>query len=129
MSQTVSTAFGTVTDRQVTYYYKKGWFSGGNREDLPLRHITSVRMETARHTALGILCLLVGIGLLMAPGATKIVGILVLGLAALLLWGSPQVVLNTAGGDLRPATGLPWTRGEAETFVNAVRAQLFRDSA
>jgi hypothetical protein len=37
----IVTSFGTVTKNQVIYRYKRGWFSKGSREDLPLRHVTS----------------------------------------------------------------------------------------
>jgi hypothetical protein len=122
-----NTAFGTVTDRQVTYFYKKGWFSGGSREDLPIRHITSVRLETARHPFWAVFLILIGLVCLFAiKGAAILVGLVLVALAALLLWGSPKVVVNTAGGDLRPATGFPWTRPEAERFVNALRSELFK---
>lgn len=121
------TGFGTITDRQVTYFSKKGWFSAGSREDLPIRHITSVRLETARRPFLAILLILIGLVCLFAiKGVAILIGLVVLALAVLLLWGSPKVVVNTAGGDLRPASGLPWTRPEAERFVNALRGELFK---
>jgi hypothetical protein len=81
----VDTSFGTVTSKRIIYFTKRGWLAGGAREDIPLRHVTSIRLETSR----------------VAP------------------WGSPKVVLNTAGGDLRPARGLPWTRPEANRFVKS----------
>jgi len=43
-----SNEFGTVTKDRVTYFRKKGWFSGGSREDVPIRHVTSVRYEKTR---------------------------------------------------------------------------------
>src|SRR5690606_29571350 len=101
--QIASTGYGTVTDRRVVFHSKKGWFSGGSQEDLPLQHITSVRMETNRHVLLGLLLLVSGFFAFNADQV--IVGTLLIVIAALLLWGSPRVVLNTAGSDLRPATG------------------------
>ncbi len=44
----------------------------------------------------------------------------------ILLWGSPSVVVNTAGRDLNAAKGFPWQRGEANAFVEALRQQLFK---
>jgi hypothetical protein len=44
----------------------------------------------------------------------------------LLIWGSPTVVVNTAGQDLNVAKGWPWVRGEANAFVEGLRGQLFR---
>jgi hypothetical protein len=129
--QTIAqTGFGTVTNRRVTYYYKKGWFNPGSQEDMPLRHITSVRLETSRHIVWGIIFALIGLGSLAAVSqsvAYLVVAIVFLGIAVLFFWGSPRVVVNTAGGDLRPAVGWPWTRSTADAFVKALRSQLFKD--
>lgn len=121
------TTFGTVTDRRVRFLAKKGWFGGGAQEDLPLRHVTSVRLETSRRPILGIALLIAALALLAAAGVVKLLFIIPLALGILLLWGSPRVILNTAGGDLRPATGFPWTKADAQRFVSALRAQLFRE--
>ena len=106
----VENEFGTVTSKRVVYFRKKGWFSGGSREDIPLQHVTSVRLETSRSLIGGIFFLLVGLGLLAPEGGIKILGVVLILLAVLLLWGSPMVVVNTAGGDLNAAKGLPWKR-------------------
>ena len=122
----VENPFGTVTNKRVIYYRAKGWFSGGSREDIPLQHVTSVRLDVMRSVVLGILLLLVGFALLAADGGFKLFGIILLVLAVFMLWGSPAVVVNTAGRDLNAAKGLPWQRGEANAFVDALRAQLFK---
>jgi hypothetical protein len=116
-----------ITGSRIIYFTKKGWLAGGAREDIPLRHVTSIRLETSRHIIVGLFLLFVGLGFMAAPGAAKVLALIPLALGVLLLWGSPKVVLNTAGGDLRPARGLPWTRPEADKFVVAVRAQLFKE--
>ena len=125
----IENEFGTVTTKRVVYFRKKGWFSGGSREDIPLQHVTSVRLETSRSLLGGILLLLVGLGLLAADGGIKIVGVILILPAVLLLWGSPMVVVNTAGGDLNAAKGLPWKRSAADSFVEALRKQLFNKTA
>ena len=121
----VENSFGTVTSKRVIYFRAKSWFRGGSREDIPLQHVTSVRLDTSRSVMLGILLLLVGLALLAGDGGVKVIGLIVLGLAALLLWGSPAVVVNTSGQDKTAARGFPWQRGEANTFVEALRQQLF----
>jgi hypothetical protein len=123
----VNTTFGTVTDKRVIYFTRKGWLAGGTREDIPLRHVTSIRLEISRHIIGGSFLLLMGLLFMASPGAAKVLALIPLALGTLLLWGSPKVVLNTAGGDLRPERGLPWTRPEADKFVMAVRAQLFKE--
>ena len=64
----IQNAFGIVTDRRVIYYRSKGWFSGGSREDIPLQHVTSVRLEISRQVLGGILLLLIGLPMLGAGG-------------------------------------------------------------
>lgn len=45
----VQNRFGVVTNQRVIFYRSLGWFRGGHREDIPLRHVTSVRIGTRRH--------------------------------------------------------------------------------
>lgn len=116
----VKNRFGTVTDKRVIYYRSKGWFSGGSREDIPLKHVTSVRIDRTREILLGIFCILIGYVTL-----TFIFGIVLLAFGILWVWGSPTVVVNTAGGDLSTAKGFPWQTNAAEEFVKALRKQLF----
>lgn len=124
----ISNAFGTVTDKRVIYRAERGWFGGGSREDIPINHVTSVRLETSRSVFLGVLLLLIGLALLVSPtGGGMLLGVLVLAVAVLVLWGSPAVAVNTAGQDRKAAKGAPWQKGEANAFVEALRSQLFRD--
>jgi len=124
----VSNAFGTVTNRRVIYRADRGWFGGGAREDIPLNHVTSVRLETSRSVLLGILLLLIGLSMLAVPTAgVVLLGVLAVAWAILVLWGSPTVAVNTAGQDLKAAKGTPWQRAEANAFVEALRTQLFKE--
>lgn len=125
----VSNAFGTVTSKRVIYNRAKGWLSGGSREDIPLKHVTAVRLETARSILGGILFVLIGLPLLFSRGSegTIVFGVAFVPLAVLCFWGSPSVIVNTAGQDLRPSKGKPWEREAANSFVEALRAQLFRE--
>ena len=123
----VSNGFGAVTSKRVIYHRSKGWFSGGSREDIPLQHVTSVSLETSRSILGGVLLVMIGLGMLAGDsGATKFFALVILGLAVLCFWGSPKVVVNTSGNDLRPAGGRPWQQSEALAFVEALRAQLFK---
>ena len=118
----VNNMFGSVSDKRVVYFRKKGWFSGGSREDVPLRHVTSVRIDKARSIIGGIIFVLIGLATIYF-----VVGIIPLAIGILLLWGSPTVVVNTAGGDLSAAKGWPWQKEAAEEFVEALRKQLFKE--
>ena len=134
----VSNAFGTVTDKRVIYFRAKGWFSGGSREDIPLKHVTSVRVDIKRRPVAGIVLGLIGLGMLASGeaasgeagviiGGLVLIALVLIALAGLLLWGSPSVVVNTAGQDLSAARGFPWQRNEANAFAEALRKQLFRE--
>lgn len=123
----VSNGFGAVTSKRVIYQRAKGWLSGGSREDIPLQHVTAVRLETSRSVVGGVLLLLIGLSMLAGDsGAIKFLALVVLCLAVLCLWGSPKVIVNTSGNDLRAAGGPPWQRSEALAFVEALRTQLFK---
>lgn len=124
----VENEFGTVTNKRVIYYRNKGWLSGGSREDIPLQHVTSVRLDVSRSIIGGLFFLFVGLVLLAAEGGLKILGLILIALAVVLLWGSPLVVVNTAGRDLNAAKGWPWQRQKASAFVEALRTQLFNRS-
>jgi hypothetical protein len=104
----VSNAFGTATNKWAVYFRAKGWFSGGSREDVPLKHVTSVRINTKRHPVVGIVLGLVGLAMLGSGEAGVVIGgVVLIVLAGLLLLGSPSVIVNTAGGDLSAARGFP----------------------
>ena len=116
----VDNCFGIVTNKRLTYMAKKGWFSGGRREDVPLKQVVAVRYEMDRKVFGGLLLIVLGIVLI-----TVVVGIIPLIVGILLMWGSPTVNVVTAGGTATPVTGWPWQKSEAEAFVNAVHSQLF----
>lgn len=116
----VVTPFGVVTPDHLIYNVQRGWFSEGSRQDIPLSHVTSVQLETRRHPIFGILLVLVALACRAAGPMGILIAIFPLAFGVLLLWGSPLVRVNTADGDLRTASGLPWTRPEAEWFVAAV---------
>lgn len=122
-----STIFGIVTTKRVIYNRARGWFSGGSREDIPLAHVTSVRLDTSRHVLRGILLVLIGLPIateVRNSDALQVVGVLLVALAVLLLWGSPTVHVNTAGQDKSRSKGFPWQREQANSFVEAIRQQL-----
>ena len=123
----IANAFGTVTNQRVTYFRSKGWLSSGSREVVPLQRVTSVRFETSRHFVLGVVLLLIGLGLLAGRGVLPVMGGAAIAIALLLLWGSPTVVVNTAGRGLNTEKGWPWQRIEAEAFVEALRTRLVHD--
>lgn len=116
----VVTPFGTVTSDHLIYNVQRGWLSEGSRRNIPLSHVTGVQLETRRHPIFGILLVLVALACRAAGPIGILIAIVPLAFAVLLLWGSPLVRVNTADGDLQIASGLPWTRPEAEWFVAAV---------
>ena len=136
----IENQFGTVTNKRVIFFNSKDWFTGGFREDIPIQNVASVRLETLRSVWVGILYLFISyISFVFflnifffnpdirkyAAACLGIIGIVCLISAILKLWGSPIVVINTAGQTQNKAAGFPWHRGEADAFVNAIRKQLF----
>lgn len=123
----VENPFGTVTSKRVIYYRSKGWFSGGSREDIPLQHVTSVRLDITRSIVLGIILLLFALPMIgVGPAVVKLFGLVLFAFIVIIFWGSPAVIVNTAGRDLSAARGWPWQRPQATAFVDALRAQLFK---
>lgn len=120
----IDNPFGIVTTKRVTYMAEKGWFSGGRREDVPLKQVVSVRYEISRKIFLGLFSVVLGLLLIVA-----IIGIIPLVFGVLLLWGYPVVNVITAGGTAAPVSGLPWQRKEAGAFVSALRGQLFSEES
>lgn len=123
----IQNAFGTVTTKRLVFYRAKGWLSGGSRQDIPLQHVTSVRLDISRSIVAGILLILIGVSCLGSGNPVAVIfGLVATFFGVLLVWGSPTVVVNTAGQDLNVAKGWPWVRGEANAFVEGLRGQLFR---
>jgi hypothetical protein len=121
--ETVSNRFGTVTNLAVYYNVKKSLFAGIKREDLIMRHVVAAKLETSRHAIWGAMLALMG-ALWLSHGGTSILAIIPLAAGVLLLWGSPRVSVTAADGAARPSIGWPWTRSEAEEFVNGVSKEL-----
>lgn len=124
----VSNAFGSVGPDRIRYMANKSWFGGGVLEELPIRHVTMIRIETRRNLLLGTFLALAGLAGFAMGDAGMIGGIVLLAGAGLVFWGAPTVTVNTAGGDTRPAAGWPWQYEEANSFVKEVRKALFEST-
>jgi hypothetical protein len=122
--QVVANRFGTVTDLAVHYNVKKSVFAGVKREDLIMRHVVAARLETIPHTIWGALLALVGAAWMFSGSAASIGAIIPLTAGIFLLWGMQKVSVTAADGVARPSVSWPWTRSEAEEFVNGVSKEL-----
>jgi hypothetical protein len=120
------TPFGSVTSDHLIYKVQQGLFREVSRHDIPLHHVTSVQLEIRRHPIFGLLLVLFALACQVAGPIGIMISIVPLAFAVLFLWGSPLVRVNTVDGDLPPASGLPWTRPEAEWFVAAVNRRRCR---
>jgi hypothetical protein len=121
-----SNEFGSVHSDRISFYAKKSWFGGGVLEDLPIRHVTSVRFEMTRNVLWGVVLGVVGLALLSSgSGGGILVGLILLAAGVLMLIGWPAVTINTAGNDLRRATGTFLQKEAAEAFTSAVKQALF----
>lgn len=127
-TQTVSNRFGTVTNLAVRYNVKKSLFVDAKREDLIMRHVVAARLETSRHAIVGALLALIGImwlfGGIAAQSGAAIFALIPLALGILFIWRMQKVSVTAADGVARPSVSWPWTRAEAESFVNGVSKEL-----
>jgi hypothetical protein len=120
----INNLFGIVTDRRITYKTSSG--NGSDREDIPLRHVTAVRIVHQRNVVVAILAAIVAlIGFNSGEGFGISVGIFFGVLAVLSIIGHCRVVINTAGADHRSQSARAWHKKEAEEFAAAIRDQLF----
>lgn len=117
-----SNRFGEVSDRRLIYLWKKSWFSGNKRVDIPIKQVVSVSHDTERKIFAGLFWLVIGISLLR-----YVIGIIPLLIGIFLIWGSPRVTVRNAGAENMPSIGFPWEKQSAEEFAVAVRNQLFKD--
>jgi hypothetical protein len=113
---------GEISDRRLIYFAKRSWFSGGSREDIPLKQVVSVRYETDQNIFWGLFLTVIGV-----LGLFMIIGLFPLLRGIVYLWGSPIVFVVTTGGTANRSVGFPWQKKEAEEFVEALRNQLFKD--
>ena len=119
-------AFGNVTDKRVIF--RKKWVGGGSRVDIPLKHVTSVRLDTNRSLLLIATLIVIAIACFYVRSDSAIfVGVLALMLDVLLLRGSPTIIVNTSGRDTERRQGQPWQRRQADEFAEAIRRQLVRE--
>jgi hypothetical protein len=118
------TSFGMVMSDYLILNVRQGWLRGVVHEVIPLRHVANVTLEFRHYPSLGILLALVAVvSEVIARPIGTVISTVPLALAVLLLWGLPLVKVDTAGGRLWCASGLPWTRPEAEWLVAAVEGQ------
>lgn len=118
-----SNQFGEVSDRRLVYWWKKNWFSGKRRIDIPMKQVVSITYDTERNFFGGLLFTVIGSIWLM----NHIIGIIPLIVGLLIIWGAPAVIIRNAGGEKMVSVGYPWQNKAAEEFATAVRNQLFKD--
>lgn len=123
----ITTDYGTVTPDRITYYTGKSWFNGGSETDVLVRHVTMVRFQSKKNVLVGFLAAVVAGPIFAIASHIALLGLvsLIMG-AILMLWSSPIVEIRTAGGDIHRMSGFPWTRVEAEQFVQAARTVLLK---
>jgi hypothetical protein len=118
--------FGTVTKKRVFFCDSGSWLRGSCWEELELAQIKAVRLELQRHKFGGFLLALCGVASIAAIHPMIIgqgVGVVLIALAAFLVWGLPVVHIDAAGQNYS-AKGWPWRQNEASAFVGAIARQL-----
>ena len=124
-SSNFANSFGEVRADRIVFNVRKSLLGGTVREDLPVKHITSVRYETKRWPIWGAIFVLIGVALL--ANGSYLVGLILTAIGVLLIAGVPSVAVNTAGGELRVSLGRPFQNGEAESYASAVRSSVFAE--
>lgn len=121
----VETRFGTIDGTG-----KVSVKSGRSKEsfgEIPVDQIRSVKQDVVRHTGMGIgFLLLASVFYPVLFHPIGVAGALLFSLAgALLIWGSPAVIITTLSGQSRRVKGTPWSFGEADRFVSALRDSVY----
>lgn len=120
-----SNGFGAVTASHIVCSKAKDWVRPGTVLRIPWRHVKSVKLVQARKPALGVLLMLVGLVLANEALVLQVVAMALSGLGLVLFCGSPAVVVRTSSEEDIAALGLPWTRIQAQAFVDAVQQRLY----
>jgi hypothetical protein len=125
--------FGAVYEDRVCFNLRSGSMSGGGREELAVRHITSVRSGVDRSSGLGgFLALLFGVGFFVAGCQSAnplalIIGLALPAIGAYKMAGQPFITINMSGGDRRRLVGGPFQKAAARDFARAVSRALFQE--
>ena len=115
--------FGAVAGDRVIFNMRKGMFSGWSREDIPVRHITSIRHDIKRHPLIGIIF---GIVALVAITHNAVPAGIVCALVAVFCFlPRHHVKIHTSGAETRISYGGIGSSNEAEEYATAVREALF----
>ena len=130
MDQIFSNAYGTVYKDRVTYIRGKGIFAGGSEEDVPMRHITSVRYDVDRRPVVSIIIIFIGVVALVdfSGWIANLIGLGMIVIGGIAIQGTPSVTVTTLGGDKEVMLGTPLTKKEARDFVKALKSQLFTEA-
>lgn len=112
---------GAVTDRRVIYVLERRLLKliplSKSVESIPLRHVTSVKMDSTRNTAMGILLIALGIITLIVG-----IGLILLVAGIVMLIGENFVAINTTGGDKRKVRA---KKEVGSQFVAAINSAIF----
>lgn len=124
--------FGIVTERVVQFRQPNGRI-----DEIDPRQISAVSLIHRRHVAVGTIFLGVGvlavagaIWVLIADGTLKgaqlLIGLACLAIGAVLWAGRMWVRIETTGGQVKSGSTSVLHRDDAETYVECVRAAVFR---
>ena len=117
-----SNKFGEVLPDRIVFYLRKSFFGGSVREEYAVKHITSIRHESKKWPIWGIVSGLFG---LISLNSSPLLGLVFLGIAAILFIGVPSVTINSAGGERHTSYGSFSDGEEAKAYARAVREVVF----
>jgi hypothetical protein len=132
--EVLSNKFGTITDKRLIFLSKKDLFKNGDREEMPLKQVVSVRFYQQKSFvaivtgSLGILFSLVVVSLLRGNLVALMIGALIIALCVWIAYlgiaGFPTVVVTTKEGRTTQSKGWPKDKSEVKAFALVLREKI-----
>lgn len=132
--EVLSNKFGTITDKRLIFLSKKDLFKNGEREEMPLKQVVSVRFYQQKSFvailtgSIGILVSLAGVSLLRGNIVALLIGAILISLCVWIAYvgiaGFPTVAVTSSEGKITRAKGWPNDRSEAKAFALVLREKI-----
>lgn len=132
--EVLSNKFGTITDKRLIFLSKKDLFKNGEREEMPLKQVVSVRFYQQKSFvailtgSIGILVSLAGVSLLRGNIVALLLGAILISLCVWIAYvgiaGFPTVAVTSSEGKITRAKGWPNDKSEAKAFALVLREKI-----
>ncbi|HEY9833227.1 MAG TPA: hypothetical protein V6D26_21925 [Stenomitos sp.] len=132
--EVLSNKFGTITDKRLIFLSKKDLFKNGDREEMLLKQVVSVRFYQQKSFvailtgSIGILVSLAGVSLLRGNIVALLIGAILISLCVWIAYvgiaGFPTVAVTSSEGKITRAKGWPKDKSEAKAFALVLREKI-----